>query len=98
MSTTVVAILASGWGVVMGIAPALQIRRILASGSSRDVSLAFLAVYVVGFVLWLAYGMALENAALVVANVVSLVVGGATFLVALHFRPAARSAGLARLH
>jgi MtN3 and saliva related transmembrane protein len=87
MSTTALAILASGWGVVMGVAPVLQIRRILASGSSRDVSLGFLAVYVVGWTLWLAYGLALGNAALVVANVVSLAFGGATFAVAARFRP-----------
>jgi MtN3 and saliva related transmembrane protein len=98
MSTTVLAILASGWGVVMGVAPVLQIRRILASGSSRDVSLGFLAVYVVGFLLWLAYGVALGNRALVLANLVSLVVGGATFAVALRFRQRQPAEALAPLH
>jgi MtN3 and saliva related transmembrane protein len=90
MSTTALAILASGWGVVMGIAPVLQIRRILASRSSRDVSRGFLAVYVLGFLLWLAYGVALGNAALVVANAVSLLVGGATLAVAFRLRPRTR--------
>lgn len=88
--TTTLAILASGWGVVMGIAPLLQIRRILASRSSRDVSLGFLGVYLVGFVLWGAYGIALGNVALMVANTVSLLVGAAALAVAIHFRPAAR--------
>lgn len=91
-TTTALAILASSWGIVMGIAPALQIRRILESRSSRDVSLGFLSVYLVGFVLWLAYGLSLGNVALVVANVVSLVVGGCALAVAVRFRPRERLA------
>jgi MtN3 and saliva related transmembrane protein len=87
VSTTALAILASGWGVVMGFAPALQIRRILASRSSRDVSLGFLAVYVLGFAFWLAYGASLGNPAIVVPNVVSLVVGSAALAVAVRFHP-----------
>lgn len=87
MTTTALAIVAASWGVVMGIAPMLQIRKILATASSRDVSLGFLAVYVLGFTLWLADGVALRNAAIVVPNVVSLVVGSAALAVAIRFRP-----------
>jgi MtN3 and saliva related transmembrane protein len=87
VSTTALAILASGWGIVMAVAPLLQIRRILASRSSRDVSIGFLAVYVVGFAFWLAYGLSLSNSALVVANAVSLAVGSATLVVAVRFHP-----------
>ena len=86
MSTTALAILASGWGVVMGLAPLLQVRRMLRSRSSRDVSLAFLAVYALGFLFWLGYGVALRNAAIVVPNVVSLVAGTAALAVAIRFQ------------
>jgi MtN3 and saliva related transmembrane protein len=86
MSTTALALLASGWGVVMGLAPLLQVRRMLASRSSRDVSLGFLAVYAVGFLFWLAYGVALGNAAIVVPNVVSLIAGTAALAVAIRFQ------------
>lgn len=86
MSTTAIAVLASTWGVVMGVAPLLQMRRMLANRSSRDVSLAFFAVYLLGFVLWLAYGVALGNLALIIPNSVSLVVCALTLAVAIHLR------------
>ena len=77
---------AASYGVVMAVSPALQIRRMLERRSSADVSLAYLAVLEVGFLLWLAYGLALPNLAIVVPNTVALVVGLATVLVALRFR------------
>lgn len=83
---TALAVVAASWGVVMGIAPLLQARRILETRSSRDVSLVFLAVYVFGFGFWLAYGASLGNAAIVIPNIVSLVVGTVTLVVAARFR------------
>jgi uncharacterized protein with PQ loop repeat len=44
----------------------------VARGSSADVSLPFLLVLLAGFVLWLAYGVALGNAALIVSNAVAI--------------------------
>lgn len=89
MSTTVLAVAAGTWGVAMAVAPVLQIRRILAQGSSRDVSLGYLIVLLVGFVLWFAYGTALENYALIVPNAIAFCVVGTTIAVALHYRRAA---------
>jgi MtN3 and saliva related transmembrane protein len=86
VNTTLLAVVAASWGVVMGAAPVLQVRRILATGSSRDVSLSFLAVYVLGFGFWLAYGASLGNVAIVVPNVVSLVVGATTLAIAVRYR------------
>jgi uncharacterized protein with PQ loop repeat len=43
------------WGVLMGIAPVLQIRRMLREQSSRDVSLGYFMVLLTGFLLWIAY-------------------------------------------
>lgn len=40
----------------------------------------------VGFVLWLAYGIALGNAALIVPNTIAAIVSAATILVAQRFR------------
>jgi MtN3 and saliva related transmembrane protein len=51
MLQTVLAIAAAAWGVVMGVAPVLQISRMLRRGSSDDVSVAYLAVLVPGFLL-----------------------------------------------
>jgi sugar efflux transporter for intercellular exchange len=43
-------------------------------------------VLLVGFILWLSYGIALRNAAIIVPNVVAAVVCSATILIALRYR------------
>jgi uncharacterized protein with PQ loop repeat len=80
--------LAASYGVVMALSPLLQIRRMLETRSSGDVSLAYLAVLEVGFGLWIAYGFALGNWALIVPNSVAFLVGLAAVLVAARLRPA----------
>ena len=84
------AVLAASWGVLMAVSPALQIRRIVARRSSDDVSIGYLAVLLVGFALWIGYGVSLANLAIIVPNAVALVVGVVTVLVARRYRtPAA---------
>jgi uncharacterized protein with PQ loop repeat len=84
------AILAAGWGLLMAISPAMQIRRILQRKSSDDVSLGYWGVLLVGFALWVAYGITLPNLPLIIPNSVALVVGVITVLVARRYRsPAA---------
>lgn len=85
MSDTL-AILAASWGVVMAISPALQIRRILERQSSDDVSIAYLGVLLIGFALWVAYGLSIPNLALVIPNSVAFVVGVTTVVVARRYR------------
>jgi MtN3 and saliva related transmembrane protein len=84
--TTVLAAAAATWGVAMAVSPVLQIRRIRRHRSSRDVSLGYYAVLMVGFLLWVAYGVALANPALIVPNAVAFAVGVATVAVALRYR------------
>jgi uncharacterized protein with PQ loop repeat len=86
MAGTELAVAASAWGVLMGIAPVLQIRRILRERSSRDLSLGYFAVLLFGFVLWVAYGLTARNLALVIPNAVSLLVGVALVAVTVRFR------------
>lgn len=88
-TTTVLAVAAASWGVVMSLAPILQIRKILRSRTSAGVSVGYLLVLMVGFALWVAYGVASANAALIVPNVVALITGAATIVVTLRFRPSA---------
>jgi MtN3 and saliva related transmembrane protein len=83
---TFLAAAASTWGVLMGIAPVLQIRRMLRERSSRQISVAYFVVLVAGFVLWLAYGVAAGIIALVIPNIVALLVGAAVIIVALRLR------------
>jgi MtN3 and saliva related transmembrane protein len=75
-------------GILMAISPLLQIRRMLERHSSEDVSLGYLSVLQVGFLLWLSYGIALGNPALIVSNGTALVVGTGTLTVAVALRRA----------
>jgi MtN3 and saliva related transmembrane protein len=84
--TTALAVAAAAWGVAMAVSPLLQIRRIRRRCSSSDVSLGAYAVLIVGFVLWIAYGLALGNPALIVPNSVALGVAAMTVAVALRYR------------
>jgi len=70
----------------MAVSPILQIRKMRAHRSSKEVSIGYLVVLLVGFFLWLAYGIGLGNVAIVVPNVVSVVVASATIVVARHYR------------
>jgi MtN3 and saliva related transmembrane protein len=92
MAATILAVAASSWGVLMGVAPALQIRRMLREQSSRQVSIAYFGVLVIGFLLWIAYGAAAGILALVIPNVIALLVGSAAIIVALRLRLRARPA------
>ena len=82
MIVTGLAVAAAVWGVLMGVSPVLQIRRMLRQRSSRDVSIAYFAVLLVGFVLWLGYGIASRNLALIVPNAVALLIGASTIAIA----------------
>ncbi len=80
------ALLAATWGVLMATAPILQIRRMLVRRSSADVSIAYLGVLEIGFVLWVAYGLSVGNPALVIPNSTALVVGSVLIFVAWRFK------------
>jgi MtN3 and saliva related transmembrane protein len=86
MVVPVLAVAASSWGVLMGIAPVLQIRRMLREGSSREVSLGYFAILLTGFLLWITYGIAAGNLVLVIPNSAALLVGIALVAVAVRLR------------
>lgn len=77
---------AATWGVAMAVSPLLQIRAIRAHRSSKGVSVGYQQVLLVGFILWLSYGIALHNLAIIVPNVVAAFVSVATILVSLRYR------------
>jgi uncharacterized protein with PQ loop repeat len=82
MVVTGLAVAAAAWGVLMGISPLLQIRRMLRQRSSRDVSVGYFAILIVGLLLWVSYGIAARNLALIVPNTVALLIGAGTIAVA----------------
>ena len=83
---TVLGILAGSWAVLMAISPLLQIRRIVRLRSSKEVSIPYFGILVVGFLLWVAYGIAIANLALIIPNSLAAVIGLATIAVASRYR------------
>jgi MtN3 and saliva related transmembrane protein len=86
MAVTGLAVAAAAWGVLMGISPLLQIRRMLRQRSSRDVSVGYFSILLVGFGLWISYGIAARNLALIVPNTVAMIIGAATIAIAVRLR------------
>ena len=70
----------------MAVAPAMQLRKMVRTRNARDVSLRFFGLLLPGYVLWVSYGVARGDPALIVPNAVAFCVAVATMLVAVHFR------------
>ncbi len=83
---TVLAFSAATWGIAMAVSPVLQMRKIVHHRSSHGVSVGYMTVLFVGFLLWLAYGIALGNWAMIVPNIVAAIVIVATMAVTIHYR------------
>ena len=83
---TALAFAASGWGIAMAVSPVLQIRKIVQHRSSRGVSLGYMIVLLIGFVLWFAYGVSLGNWFMILPNVIATIVIVATMVVAHRYR------------
>jgi MtN3 and saliva related transmembrane protein len=83
---TALAFIASSYGILMAISPLLQIRAIVRHQSSHGVSIAYQGVLLVGFALWFSYGIASDNWAIIVPNIVAMVISALTILVARHYR------------
>jgi len=70
----------------MALSPILQIREILRRRSSAGLSLGYFGVLLLGFALWVAYGVASHELPLVIPNCVAFLVMSATLAVALDRR------------
>ena len=90
MLTTALAVSAATWAVLMAIGPLLQIRAIVRRRSSDGISIGYFLVLLVGFALWVAYGAASGNPALVVPNTVAFLVALGTIVVVLRYRAPTR--------
>jgi uncharacterized protein with PQ loop repeat len=92
LAENALAVAAASWGVLMGLSPVLQIRRMLSERSSRDLSVGYLLILLIGFLLWICYGIVVRNPVLIVPNSISFVAGTATVIIALRLRPRRSSA------
>jgi uncharacterized protein with PQ loop repeat len=89
----VLEIVVSTWGVAMAVSPGLQIRQMLQTGQSDDVSVGYFGVLTIGFMLWVAYGISIDSAVLYFCNTVATIFGAATIVIALRLRSRATGAG-----
>ena len=86
MVESALAVGAASWGVLMAVSPVLQIVRVVRRRSSEDLSISYFSVLIVGFALWVAYGISIQNATLIVPNSVALIVGVSTIAIAARYR------------
>lgn len=86
MDATALGIATASWAILMALSPLLQIRRILQRSSSEDVSIAYFLVLLVGFSLWISYGVVRSDMVLVVPNTIAVLVTLATIGIALRYR------------
>lgn len=86
MVSTALGITAATWAVVMAISPILQIREMIRRRSSEGVSVGYFSVLLVGFLLWVAYGIASDDLPLVIPNCLAFLVMSCTIAVALNRR------------
>ena len=83
---TALAFIASAWGIAMALSPVLQIRRMIELRSSHGISLGYPSVLFVGFLIWLAYGISIDNLALIVPNIVAAIVIAVMITITLRYR------------
>ena len=74
------------WGVAMAVSPAMQIRTMLRTKESKDVSVGCFAVLIVGFILWTSYGVSIDEPVLWICNTIATIFGVSTVVVALRLR------------
>src|SRR5215467_5579305 len=86
MFTQLLGTAATTYGVLAALKSLLQTRQMLARRASGDVSVLFLASYVGGYAIWLAYGVSTGSLPLIVVDTVGLLCGGLTLAVALSLR------------
>lgn len=82
----VIAVATTATALAMAVSPALQMRRMVQTGSSESVSVGYFSVLCVGFVMWVAYGVSIDSKVVAGCNFVSLVFALATIATALIIR------------
>jgi MtN3 and saliva related transmembrane protein len=86
MLTQLLGTAATAYGVLAAVKSLLQTRQMLARRTSGDVPALFLASYVGGYAIWLAYGIRTGSIPLIVVDTVGLLCGALTLAVALSLR------------
>jgi uncharacterized protein with PQ loop repeat len=88
MLANVIGWTAASWGVVMALSPVLQLRRMLRTKSSDDVSVGYFLLLIPGFALWVLYGSVRHDLVLAVPNALAAVIGLTVIVTAARLRRA----------
>ncbi|MFN8184758.1 MAG: SemiSWEET family transporter [Candidatus Nanopelagicales bacterium] len=70
--SALLAVITTSWGLVMALAPLLQLRIVIRDRDAGGVSLAWVSILFVGFVLWFSYGLVNRDVPLILTNAVSI--------------------------
>jgi uncharacterized protein with PQ loop repeat len=84
--TALLATAATLFGLLGACSFLLQARRMVRRSRSQDVSLGFLGTVTGGYLLWLLYGVAIDNVPLIVVDAIGFACACVTWLVALRLR------------
>jgi MtN3 and saliva related transmembrane protein len=79
MVSTALGLAAASWALAMALSPILQFREIMRRDSSEAVG--YFAVLLVGFGLWVSYGIASHDLPLLIPNSVAFLVMGCTIAI-----------------
>jgi MtN3 and saliva related transmembrane protein len=77
----------TGWGVLMALAPLLQVRIVIRRRNSEGASATWIVILLVGFILWLCYGISTGDRPLIITNSASSLIALATLAVIVRYRP-----------
>ncbi len=85
--SSAIAYVTTFWGLLMGLAPLLQVRVIVRERSSEGISAGWVLILLVGFLLWLAYGFVNRDVPLIITNVVAVSVTTTLLVTMRRYRP-----------
>lgn len=86
MTSELLALVATGYGVFAALTALLQMQQMLRRRTSCDISARFFASYTGGYAIWLLYGLSVGDLPLILVDAAGLLCGGMTLVVALSLR------------
>ncbi len=85
--SSAIAYVTTFWGLLMGLAPLLQVRVIVRERSSEGISAGWVMILLIGFLLWLVYGFVNRDVPLMITNVVAVSVTTTLLITMRRYRP-----------
>jgi len=77
---TILSILATAFGSIMGFSNFFQAHRIFKRKSARDISLTTFGMLFAGALVWVLYGLELRNSPVIISNLVGVLGAGSVLI------------------